>query len=123
MRANGGAMRRTITTSICLGLALIALGCSEGNNVQSNPIGSRCSSTGDCGTKPYNCNTSAPGGYCQKDCLTDGDCPGDSICPAHECRRKCSSTSECRETEGYACISDGTNLFCDVASGNADGGG
>ena len=121
MRANEGAMRRTVGMWMVLAAALTVLGCSEGPNTQSTPIGSRCSSNSACGTKPYNCETTLPGGYCQKDCSTDGDCPADSVCPAHECRRRCINTAECRSSEGYTCLSDGTNTFCDVAS-SSDGG-
>jgi hypothetical protein len=103
-------------------LVLGALGCSDGANTQYNPIGSRCSSNGDCGTKPYNCNTSHPGGYCQKDCATDGDCPTDSLCIALECRRKCSTSADCRSSEGYTCVSTAVSPVCDIASASGDGG-
>jgi hypothetical protein len=62
-------------------LSLVAAGCSDASNTQYLPIGSRCSSSGQCGTSPYDCAISGyPYGYCQKVCALDGDCPGDSLC-------------------------------------------
>jgi hypothetical protein len=99
------------------------LGCSEGNNVQNRPIGQSCSSNSECGTKPYNCETTGyPGGYCQKDCVTDGDCPADSACVGTECRRKCTGRANCRESEGYDCRVEGQFMVCDVSSSAGDGG-
>jgi hypothetical protein len=104
-------------------LALGVLGCEDSPNTIHTPIGSRCSSNDACGTKPYNCLTMGhPGGYCQKDCATDGDCPTDSLCIALECRRKCSSAADCRASEGYGCIPTAVSPVCDVASSDADGG-
>ncbi len=109
-----------VLVAIVAGLAA----CSAGSNVQFLPIGSRCSSNNDCGTKPYNCVTvDYPGGYCQKDCVTDGDCPADSACVQNECRRTCAGTVDCRAAEGYGCaIGAGTpKLVCDI-SAKGDGG-
>src|SRR4051812_42268099 len=105
-------------------LLTACLGCSAGPNTQNNPIGSRCTSNDSCGTKPYNCLTMGhPGGYCQKDCSTDGDCPSDSVCVSFECRRKCSTAADCRASEGYACVITPVTSVCDVgASSDSDGG-
>jgi hypothetical protein len=97
-------------------LVLLVAACDDGPNVQYLPIGSRCSSDSDCGTKPYNCvrpSAGYPGGYCQKDCSTPGDCPLDSLCVAGECRRDCDSLTKCRTAEGYVCTGGG---FCDIPS-------
>jgi hypothetical protein len=94
--------------------ALAAVSCGDGANVQRLPIGSRCGSSDDCGTQPYNCATSGhPGGYCQKDCATNGDCPSDSVCLSRECRRKCRTSAHCRVADGYICVSSDISV-CDV---------
>ena len=107
---------------ILVALAL-ALGCSESANTQHLPIGSRCASNDDCGTKPYSCNKTYPGGYCQKDCDTNGECPQDSLCAKPQCRRKCTDAQQCREREGYTCGAAGaTGPVCDVTGALVDGG-
>ena len=86
--------------------ALVAAGCSDAANTQYLPIGSRCSSSGQCGTSPYDCALSGYlGGYCEKTCATDGDCPSDSLCSplVKACRRVCTSDTECRQADGYSC--------------------
>jgi hypothetical protein len=118
----GLAMWRTAGSWTVLLSLLAVLGCSEESNVQKLPIGSRCFENGNCGTSPYNCATAGyPGGYCQKDCATDGDCPSDSVCVAFQCRRKCNTTTDCRATEGYICDRSGPIPVCDI-DGNPDGG-
>ena len=100
-----------------LGLLLVLTGCSAAPNTQFVPIGQRCSSSDDCGTPPYDCLiTNHPGGYCERTCAIDGDCPPDSYCiGAAHCRRKCTDDSTCREVEGYVCKPNGTNgRYCDV---------
>ena len=101
-------------------MALLLFGtiasCAGDPNTQYLPIGSRCGSNGDCGTTPYTCVTAGyRGGYCQKDCTTDGDCPTDSVCALRECRRKCKASSDCRAAEGYACRDvQATFTVCEV---------
>jgi hypothetical protein len=109
-------------------------GCGSGSNTQSQPIGSRCKSNGNCGTSPFTCElTGYPGGYCDKPCATDGDCPLDSLClPNRGCRRRCNDSTElCRTDEadgnGYGCVTSPatTGSFCDVLTlvdGGVDGG-
>lgn len=110
---------------VVLTLALVVAGCSDSANTQYLPIGSRCSSNGQCGTSPFDCATSAyPFGYCEKPCATDGDCPSDSLCSASAkaCRRVCTSDTSCRVADGYSCQPiAGNRLVCDVAP-SVDGG-
>lgn len=97
--------------------AVLAVGCDSPPNTQNLPIGTRCTDDSMCGTSPYACAvTGYPGGYCDKSCATDGDCPLDAVCAITRCRRKCTSPSECRQAEGYTCRGSGaTSPFCDVA--------
>ena len=96
--------------------AMVFAGCGDGDNKQYLPIGQRCDSSEVCGTRPYNCKTEGyPGGYCQKDCKVDGDCPADALCVGLECRRTCASIGECRSSEGYSCVDLGLKaMVCDV---------
>lgn len=109
-------------------LVVAAVGCSDNANTQSLPIGSRCSQNTQCGTSPYVCNM-GPGyafGYCEAPCTTDGDCPLDSLCspaPVKACRRACKESSECRQSEGYACVLLPTGKsVCDTGPSMVDGG-
>jgi hypothetical protein len=106
-------------------LALVAAGCSDAANTQYLPIGSRCSSSGQCGTSPYDCAIAGyPFGYCEKSCMVDGDCPADSICSplAKSCRRACATSDSCRVSEGYYCqILAGGRGVCE-SGGAVDGG-
>src|SRR5688572_2010490 len=91
--------------ALCL-LATCALvpACGDPPNTQYLPIGQRCAEDDACGTSPYSCNqTGYPGGYCERSCATDGDCPTDSVCFALRCRRACidGSSARCRAAEGY----------------------
>jgi hypothetical protein len=88
-----------------LAIALVVAGCSDPANTQYLPIGSHCTSSSQCGTSPYDCATAYRGGYCEKPCTTDGDCPADAVCsPAVKaCRRRCTTSADCRAAEGYSC--------------------
>ena len=91
-----------MTKWLALTLVLVAAGCSDPANTQYLPIGSPCSSDRQCGTSPYDCAVAGyPGGYCEKSCATDGDCPSDSLCSAlvKACRRVCTSDAACRTTD------------------------
>jgi hypothetical protein len=115
-------MGRAMRTSIWLLWLGLVGGCSDGPGTQYRPIGSDCSSSDQCGTRPFSCVTAGyPHGYCQKDCATDGDCPSDSVCVAPQCRRKCHTSTDCRTAEGYVCRADGPSQVCDLPA-NADGG-
>lgn len=100
---------------------LLVAACGSPDNQQYLPIGTRCTESGQCGTKPFFCReTGYPGGYCEKPCTGDGDCPSDAICVGSACRRKCSDVSLCRATEGYVCKSGtATTTYCDVAQGGS----
>ena len=102
--------------SFAILVAFTVVGCDSAPNTQNLPIGQRCTDDSMCGTSPYACQvTTYPGGYCDKSCGTDGDCPLDAVCASTRCRRKCTAPSECRETEGYTCRTIGaTSPFCDV---------
>ena len=85
--------------------ALIAGGCSDPENTQYLPVGSRCMSASQCGTMPFECpsNNGYAGGYCTRPCTTDGDCPLDALCHSQACRRRCTQDGDCRQSEGYYC--------------------
>ena len=97
--------------------ALLLIGCSQADNQQFLPIGASCTESDQCGTKPYFCHeTGYPGGYCEKPCTADGDCPSDSVCATPVCRRKCVESTQCRMSEGYLCKSAAgvTTTFCEL---------
>lgn len=89
-------------------LAIVALlaACTDPTGTQHLPIGSPCQSSGQCGSAPFVCNTNEPRGYCEKQCVTDGDCPADALCSpiAKSCRRRCKLPGDCRVGDGYACV-------------------
>jgi hypothetical protein len=107
-------------STIVLALAFVLLAaltsCDSGANQQFLPIGQRCDSAGDCGTPPFGCAlTNYPGGYCEKDCTVDMDCPADSVCAGTKCRRSCVDSTKCRFTEGYACVTrTASSPYCDI---------
>jgi len=107
---------RLLPLLLLLCATLFSAACSEPPNTQYLPIGQRCGSDEDCGTSPFNCNNvTYPGGYCERTCTTDGDCPLDAVCASLRCRRKCAATSDCRSTEGHVCRPIGASgPFCDL---------
>ncbi|MEO6953742.1 MAG: hypothetical protein ABI321_18215 [Polyangia bacterium] len=97
--------------------ALFLVSCGAAPNTQYLPIGQRCTHPGDCGTTPFECDDTKPGGYCAEPCVTDGSCPTDSVCVNKTtCRRKCSTNADCRQTEGYACVTgtEPISPYCDT---------
>ena len=118
-------MKPAALFALTLTLTLAVAGCSDPANTQYLPIGSRCSSSSQCGTSPYDCAISGyPFGYCEKSCTTDGDCPADSLCSAvvKACRRVCTSDAACRVADGYSCqpVAGGRGA-CEAAP-SVDGG-
>jgi hypothetical protein len=109
--------RARVLHAALLVAAIAIAACGDPPNTQYLPIGQRCGEDGECGTPPYRCEmgSSYPGGYCERSCATDGDCPLDAICAAGRCRRKCLAPAECRQIEGYTCRPTGaTSPFCDL---------
>jgi hypothetical protein len=108
-------------------LAFALFGCTDAANTQYLPIGSHCTESSACGTPSYACATAGyAGGYCVKDCVTDGDCPKDAVCFAGKCHRRCGADTQCRASEGYHCVPPAgvTAPVCVPASvdGTPDGG-
>ena len=117
---------KSAALALALSLVAAAAGCSDAANTQLLPIGSRCSSSAQCGTPPYDCAaTGYPYGYCEKPCTTNGDCPADSSCSplVKACRRVCIDSSTCRTADGYSCqpIVGGQSV-CESGGGSMDGG-
>jgi hypothetical protein len=91
--------------------AIFLVACGAGPNTAYLPVGSRCTTSSDCGTSPFDCDTTAPGGYCERACSVEADCPPDSTCGgalggSGHCRRRCDYKgvlNECRDAEGYVC--------------------
>ena len=84
--------------------AVFLVACGSPSNTAFIPIGSRCVASSDCGTTPYDCDTSQPGGYCERPCSIEPDCPTDATCASTgHCRRRCITTDDCRKQEGYVC--------------------
>lgn len=115
---------------LALTILVGVVGCSDPSHTQYLPIGSRCTSSHQCGTSPFDCNSADPGGYCELPCATDGDCPADSLCAlppgapasARACRRRCDRDADCRVAEGYVCTPlSTTTSVCDY-TGPVDGG-
>jgi len=105
------------TRGLLAALALLVAACGAPSNTAFLPIGSRCDRNDQCGTSPFACALSGyPGGYCEKGCATDGDCPTDALCiPSKQCRRRCKADSDCRTGEGYACLDRlATATVCDI---------
>jgi len=95
-------------------LFVLPVSCDAPANTAFIPVGSRCSGDRDCGTSPYRCELKLPGGYCEKPCGVDGDCPADAACGLGKCRRRCTDSTMCRMVEGYDCRDKGgTSLLCD----------
>jgi hypothetical protein len=101
-------------------VALALLGCQPS-------IGDHCVQSTDCSTTGTRlCDTAQPNGYCTIFDCEPNDCPTGSGCVATNiqalgcayddrhapsrfsrqlCLKTCNQTSDCRESEGYACIS------------------
>lgn len=107
---------------VTLSLALCA-GCPSNNDIQRLPIGSPCTTSGQCGTGKFFCAVDHPNGYCKADCHKDSDCPNGSVCAGAgmvsvgECHKTCPhGPSDCRVSEGYICKTmptDASAAYCD----------
>ncbi|MEC9072984.1 MAG: hypothetical protein VX938_11410, partial [Myxococcota bacterium] len=77
-------------------------------------VGDACDSVVDCNGASAVC-LSLPGGYCAVEECADGGnaCPDGSQCFAFQdgtsyCIETCTTSGECRQSEGYVCDQDGT---------------
>jgi len=93
-----------------------AAGCGPG-------IGDSCSSSLRCSASGTRlCDMTQPGGYCTLAACQVGNCPSESVCvtfwqntetaeadrnrlSVNYCMRRCDDSSDCRDDEGYACVS------------------
>jgi len=105
-----------VLSALCVMLS-VSVGCGRG-------IGDACESSLRCsagGTRL--CDMTQPGGYCTLAACQPGNCPDDSVCvtfsqktteetassdrnrlSTNYCMRKCDDRSDCRDDEGYDCI-------------------
>lgn len=103
---------------LVLALAALALGCQP-------EIGDACTLPSDCSVNGDRlCDPTFPGGYCTRFNCEPGSCPDEAICVAYRgiddeltgtcgetrfrrtfCMKSCKSNKECREDEGYRCLS------------------
>ena len=107
-------------------LLALGAGCGSSTNQQNLPIGSPCTTSAQCGTGAFFCDTDHPNGYCKRDCHKDADCPSGSVCAAAgvvspgECHKECTqatAATDCRLSEGYVCKDkpdDASHDYCDV---------
>jgi len=93
-------------------------GCSRG-------IGDSCDTALMCSANATRlCDLTQPSGYCTLANCEDGTCPSESVCvtfwtqtdrsadeerlSVNYCMRKCDERSDCRDNEGYDCVSSST---------------
>jgi hypothetical protein len=101
--------RSTLRTAFaCLWLASAGVACTP-------EIGDSCSNSLNCSSQSSReCDRTQPGGYCTISPCERGTCPDEGTCvkfrPVQErlattyCMRKCSDDSDCRDDDGYRCI-------------------
>jgi hypothetical protein len=130
--------RSTLRTAFaCLWLASAGVACTP-------QLGDSCSNSLNCSSQSSReCDRTQPGGYCTISPCERGTCPEEATCvkfrPSQErlsttyCMRKCSNDNDCRDDEGYRCLTapkfsacyeaetlDGTEQgFCALPSANA----
>lgn len=115
-----------------ISLALVA-SCNDNTDKQNLAIGSPCTTSGQCGTGKFFCDTAHPNGYCKADCHHDSDCPTGSVCAGAgmispgECHKACpNGSNDCRVQEGYVCKlmpDDASAQYCDVPEPATTGDG
>ena len=120
-------------SALCMMLS-VSVGCGRG-------IGDACESSLRCsagGTRL--CDMTQPGGYCTLAACQPGNCPSDSVCvtfwqntteqtassdrnrlSTNYCMRKCDDRSDCRDDEGYDCITG--DQFGVEGEATVEGGG
>jgi hypothetical protein len=94
---------------------LLSVGCGRG-------IGDACETSLRCSASGTRlCDMTQPGGYCTLAACQPGNCPSESVCvtfyqntsmpdadrnrlSANYCMRKCDDASDCRDDEGYDCV-------------------
>jgi hypothetical protein len=102
-------MRPALACTGLFALAFLAAGCPPA-------IGDSCGSSIDCSVNGDRlCDQSAPAGYCTVEACEADTCPEDAVCvrfrPEPErlarsaCMKPCESDGDCRQEEGYACVS------------------
>ena len=121
----------------CLCLATMALACTP-------ELGDSCSNSLNCSSQSSReCDRTQPGGYCTISPCERDTCPEEATCvkfrPSQErlsvtyCMRKCGDDKDCRDEDGYRCLTaeefsacyeaetlDGSGQrFCALPSANA----
>jgi hypothetical protein len=98
---------------------VIVAGCSTHVDQQRLPIGSACSTSGQCGTGKFFCDLSHANGYCKAECGKDADCPTGAVCVgagmilAGACARACpNGAADCRAGDDCTSASDQASAFC-----------
>lgn len=95
--------------ALMAGLAAAAAGCSSA-------IGDSCNASLDCSVQGDRiCDEASPSGYCTIPNCEANECPDEAICVEFlsepqrltrtYCMRRCSSSGDCRQDEGYRCRS------------------
>lgn len=116
-----------------LALAALLGSCSADTITQKLLIGTKCTSSDECGSQPwFVCDSNHPDGYCTKSCKSDADCPPESICAFDGgdglCHARCDLAASCRAPKYYchAASNDPANFasakFCEALSTDTDAG-
>jgi len=81
---------------LCALLSIAALGC--GSSDVSRELGARCTAMADCDERCLPPDSEFPDGFCTVSCLSDSDCPTDSVCVDVEggvCLYSCAADAGC----------------------------
>jgi hypothetical protein len=101
-----GSTLRTAFASLCF--ASLAVACTP-------ELGDSCSNSLNCSSQSSReCDRTQPGGYCTISPCERGTCPEEATCvkfrPSQErlsvtyCMRKCGKDNDCRDDDGYRCL-------------------